>query len=341
MNKSVAPTNVSKDEALRITTEKLLEVSKEVVPPGGSSGDSNNARYGGVLQDGTLKVYAYPCHRYVDQMVKPLTFYSRYTKRPKVTKRINREYFDFITGKDSPWKSFRGRNISHGLVDGKPVMTQDMDEIFQTGWCWSDLDHPVNLQHSFLVASRMQAEWPEEIKRWHHWVVQLGDVKYQALAFAFIQLFKKLDIRDKHWMISRADQYDWPLDPCRSGEDYIKNFCQGRIVGPVLENFSKQCSYKPVNTLFGKQSTAGEVVYPQILFNLYSKDIGFKEGYCKDFWLGRDSLSYFSYENNWMVTEDDILEIIKREFTRLEISNSDENKGQLSGTKDSKRPITG
>lgn len=310
-----------RDEAVQKGVEKLLFVVKNYpmstdTSNTGTGGD--NARYGAVCVTPTgLKVEynSHPCHAYMKDYRKPIVVYNQYGHRSFINDKADRAWFDFITSDDGPWREFPGRTVSHTPKDSK--LKELRDFIWENGWVWSDLDnHPANLQHNFLVATRMGTEWPKMIERWFDWI-QEGC--HPALAFAFLDVFHPIPTDDKKWKINNTNKYDWPIDVCTSSEDYIRNFCLGRVE-KLNKAYSKTQNYTPVNRIFGPNTlaSADDQAYPNRVFELYNEKYGADKKKADEYWSKKGTgFSKFNYRTHWYVTEKEIINIIKEEEKRL------------------------
>lgn len=300
---------------------------------------SDNAFYGGVCVSGgvaVMKSYSYPCHAFMSSLENVKAVYNRFTKRPTCSKEATKNYFLWFMSGDSPWREFKGRLFSHTPTIKDPYGRLSQDDklsmlsfIYENGWVWSDLSAPANLQHNFLVASRAVSEWPKLISKWNIWQ-KCGANK--ALAFVFQDMFHPQRRRGpnnvQYWRINRSSLYDWALDACTANDDYVRNFMTGKVSN-LTHPFSENPHYIPVNRVFGDtgiyigyEKTKGDN-YPTILFKRYNKDtgtdgrFGMSEEDAKKYWTGHLGWDRFSYDSHWVVTENDILEIIKLEEKRL------------------------
>lgn len=304
---------------------------------GGTGGD--NAFYGAVVQDDkglTLKTNQYPCHKYMMYHNKPEAVFNRYAHRPQLSTEIKRNFFDWITSDEGPWKEFSGRKTSHLPSDVPPEKA--LDWMYDNGWVWSDLSCPSNLQHSFLVASRMQAEWPLLITKWNEWQGKFKcHPKYteiKALSFLFLDVFRVQE-KNNLWKINYANLYDWPLDVCTAGEEYVKNFVYGKVES-LNPPYKDNPMYRPVNRIFGDNEPVNadhpryNNYYPSVIFRLYNGEngtslkLGQDKKTCEKYFTGNvakeSSLGFtsgFDYGKNWCVSEDDILKIIEMEAERI------------------------
>lgn len=303
------------EEAADIAVKYLMKSTgpTKLRQEGGGTGDQENAKYGAVCLEGdlVLKSQSYPCHAFMSSFPHPVTVYNKLCYRHPVTKEIAEAYFDWIMSDTGPWKEFKGRNISHlpaGLKDARTF-------IYKHGWVWKDLkDHPSNLQHNFLVASRMPAEWPERIVRWYDYV-EKGI--HPGIAFIFLDMFVRQD--DKHFVINRTNTYDWPTDPCTAGEEYVKNFCLGRVER-LNKSYFDDVRYTPVNRIFGENLLGRDdkKAYPNVLYRKYSDKFGLSKEKSKEYWTaGRLGWSSYSHFDKWTVSPKEILEIIHLEEERL------------------------
>lgn len=328
-NKKEVPTTGSVPEVLIKELTEVVVTHPLTKGFGGTGAD--NAFYGGVrkTKDGLLlDSYQYPCHRYIEYIKDPEGIYSRYAHRPTLSEDATRNYFDWITSDEGPWKEFKGRTISH--VPENVPNDKKMDWVYENGWVWTDLSTPSNLQHSFLVASRMAAEWPKLISKWNVWQKKFSrsknKVRLQSLCFVFQDVFRH-QTGEKHWQINYGNLYDWPLDVCSAGEGYVKNFLSGKIES-LNQPYGKNQIYRPVNRIFGDnswdQSTSHkDKVYPAILYDLYNSDtgtmarLGLTAEESKEKFKNQFGLAGFNPKKFWAVEEKEILDIIEMENERL------------------------
>jgi hypothetical protein len=313
-----------KSKAIKLALDKLTDVVR-TKPMGGPSNvgtGGDNARYGAVVLNNPglsstkapwVVFNSHPCHAYMRDYKNALVVFNQYGHRSFINPEADRAWFDFITSDTGPWREFVGRSISH-VPDGVPVE----DFIFTNGWVWSDLDHhPANLQHNFLVASRMAAEWPKDIERWHNLVSK--NSLDPAMTFLFLDIFNNHGQGGKtQWVINHTNKYDWPVDICTSSEAYAKNFCKGRVE-KLNKPFSQSSSYIPVNRIFGVNtlSTADPKAYPNRIFELYSSKFGPSEKDCQAQYEKKSGFGRFNFSTSWYVSEADIVEIIRLETKRL------------------------
>jgi hypothetical protein len=227
-------------------------------------------------------------------------------------------YFDWITSDDGPWKSFLNRKLTH--TDKDDYLVNDLEFIWKNGWVWSDLSSPANLQHNFLVAARMSSEWPKLINLWYDRVKKYNLNK--ALTFVFLDIFKcDIEYDASRWLINHKNKYDWPVDVCSASDEYVKNFCSGRVEA-LTQPYKSNPSYKPVNRIFGNNEiellTNG--TYPTTVFNLYSSTFGYTDAQASQYFdkhTRKRQSQIYKYVTGWSVTEDEVIKIIKLEEKRL------------------------
>lgn len=317
---------------------------------GGTGGD--NGKYG-VYDDTGLRYHQHPCHAMVKYAKNPVVLFNRYVRREYIED-ANREFFDFLISPQSPWRDFKGKSISHtsiedlspnknGLLTAQSALSDQATKewIYQNGWVWSDLSSPSNLQHSFLVASRMPAEWPKEINLWHERCKSLvtkdmtpvQKSRMQALVFAMNTVFVERHLPPKQgnyvpgdglgiFQLTKVVKYDWPLDTNSATEEYVKNFCNGRVVGTLRPPFEKDVQYKPVNILWGDTGHYDtKDSYPRQLYDLYHDALGLKEEESKKYYekdqKGGMMLTDFKPDMYWLLSEQEVQEVILSEYIRL------------------------
>lgn len=298
------------------TAFKRMEyyVSRPLNKGGGTGGDQG--RYGAVVLNelGELlsKDQQHPCHAFMKNYHNPVVVFTQYSHRHgSIKPEADKLYFDWITSDTGPWKSFKNRSVSE-TPDGS-----GKDWIFKNGWVWTDLDVPANLQHNFLIASRIVSEWPSEINRWYKFVHGYGC--HPALAFLFLTVFTSG--QKGYYQISHSNKYDWPVDICTAGGDYVQNFCSGKVEN-LIQNYSQSPSYKPVNRIFGVNNLSGDnpKAYPNVIFDRYYQKIGPTEKEITAIWGNNFGLSgKMDPKRHWLVSESDIVKIIKEETERLHV----------------------
>jgi len=162
----------------------------------------------------------------------------------------------------------------------------------------------------------MPAEWPDMINTWYT-RVQKGC--HPGLSLAFLDVFRSETDKPKTLIINRSNRYDWPLDVCTADEEYVINFCRGKV-SRLNKPYSQTQVYTPVNAIFGTTNLLfnDTNTYPNRIFSIYApKD----DTECRKYWEGRNlGISGFRYETHWCITEDECIEIIKQEEKRLEIN---------------------
>lgn len=210
---------------------------------GGTGG--SNAFYGSILDDGSLKQYAYPCHAYIHQFVKGKGLWTAWKNS---SGKAGVRYFDWLVN-SSPW-------AAAGIVPDKV----DKEYMISHGFVWDDLDkRPASLFHNFLVAIRSAAEWSKYIQVWDDLVQKEGidpGFAYLVLTvwcrndpndFSGSNLWYEGKVNSLVWV----DKYDWPLDMARATEEYVVNFVSGNPSGLRKETFYPTARTKPVNTVWG------------------------------------------------------------------------------------------
>lgn len=308
-----------KPEAIQMA---LKELNKLVKTPMGTAAHSwgtggDSGRYGAVCltPDDKLRAYVntFPCHRYMRDYKNPIVVFNQYSHRPAFLKdEADRMFFDWIMSDESPWRSFSNR-----LVTEYPEGDGGTTWIFNNGWVWSDLSSPSNLQHNFLVASRMPAEWPHHINRWYDYVTEYDLDK--ALAFIFLDVFIPIIGDEKKFIINHKNKYDWPIDVCSSGEGYIRNFMSGTVEA-LNKPYAENPNYRPVNRIFGNNilGVSNPETYVNQIYERYNKTFGPGESACQEYWSKKGTgMSSFKRQDHWYVYEPELIEICGREFERL------------------------
>jgi len=322
-------------DAAELCLLQLQQVAKKKVKRNNGGTVADNAFYGGVGMDGATKTlnfraYEYACHKYMRYFKQPEAMYTRFVHRTTLSDKARRAYFSFLMSDDSPWKEFKNRLETHLPKDYEG---DKYEWIYQNGWVWTDLSYPSNLQHSFLVASRMVAEWPKLITQWYHWQ-KTGLNK--ALCFLFQDVFHactgmRNGDNKQIFRINGTSLYDWPFDVCSSTEDAVKNFIHGRLEkNRLTEAYKDNPVYTPVNAIFGDNLCWLYLVrntknYLNILYDRYGKKYGMSPIETEKFWREKGiGFSVYDHRTYWTVTEKDILSIIKEEEERLCESSEEE-----------------
>ena len=135
------------------------------------------------------------------------------------------------------------------------------------------------------------------------------------------------------WHLNRKNRYDWPLDVCTSGEEYVVNFLNGRVEA-LNKPYKENTNYRPVNRIFGanEKDCMDPTVYPSIIFQLYASTYGPGAETLKKEWKpSRLGLSEFSHEKSWYVSEAEVVDIIKEEGKRLYGKSADNANQNLPG----------
>lgn len=268
---------------------------------GSGATGGNNVLTGFISLEGKRRHEAYPCHRPINGFKDATTLWSAFGYRNK--KEIAHLYHSWLIN-DSPWSK------TGVIPESNP------NDMFHSGFIFTELDQlSSNLLHNFLVATRMDAEWPLWIKGWYDLVTK-HDVNH-SLAFFMMTMFVApgsmqpfTEVPES--VLTHMDKYDWPLDVSRATEDYVWNFIQGNPVGLSKTPFSPTAKTAPVNTLWGKLSTLHEKdTYLIILRDLYEKEFSTLKKVTRN-QMG----SMVSVETN-VYPFKNILEIIRREEIRL------------------------
>lgn len=267
--------------------EKLEWYVKEVQVKADSDTGGDNARYGIVNVNNELKHYRYPCHKHMRNGTNASVVFSQFVKHPEYDLQIQKDYFDWITGKMSPWKSL-------------PKAMYDKDYWWEYGFIWDDLTlNPSNLQHSFLTATRTPHEWPEYTKTWHRWVYKYGIDP--AVAYFYVTFFRNSGHR---WFVAYDNQYDFPLDSATcNGKETLTNFKKG-VVEKLNAPYSDSPVYTPVNRIWGENSLRA---------NYYGNSIKQTSHYNE---LGKLDPS-IHWDNRRIFTEKEVIALINLETKRL------------------------
>lgn len=352
-------TPVDKATASKICQDYLMSLPEYLGDNVGNTG-ADNGRYGGfytvvpderhysqsagLVKDNQYKLVAeHPCHAKVAWMHRPLVFYNKLGRRPILSEKVNKAYFEWLVSDTGPWRTFSPRKMTDAPEEYRG---NELNFIYRYGWVWSNLDHPVNLQHNFLVASRALAEWPLMIQRWWKWQQATG--VNPSLVFAFLALFKPIqtgmhpgryykgfEISTDSFPDSDVDlfkihnqcHYDWCLDVNCHDEESVLRFVKGEPLKDRLsKNFSETGSYKPVNHIWGPTlSPYNEKSYASVLYKTYKDRFGLAQESQKKLF---SSLSYHAsdemnvensadHRRNWSLREYEIYQILKQEEERL------------------------
>lgn len=275
---------------------------------GGTGGD--NVLTGFINDDGVSRASKYPCHHPINGFKSAEILWSAFGYRtsPEIAKAFHHW---LVT--ESPW-------AKTGIVP------KDLTEefMFTNGFVFTDLRKtPGNLLHNFLIATRMDCEWPSLIKAWYELVTKGFDPSFAFLMLTVFVPFEDTSLLHKGNLTNRkklvlaaTDKYDWPLDMARATQDYVLNFLNNNPEGCSTEYFSPTAKTIPVNTLWGKLvPTESEESYVSILKKLYSE-------------LGKPFIRHSGFFNDIEITyhgfsSENILEIMKREEVRLGIKMKD------------------
>lgn len=307
---------------IKIKVSKGLELAYEAMEKfsqihnGDNQGAScwNNARYGVIKNDGTSFEKTWACHSYTKHFNNPLIVYSQYVRKSNMPKDVHHRYLKWITGKNSPWRSFRGATHSH--IFGKKNYRLDR------GFIWSSLSkHPSNLQQSFLIATRMPSEWVDMILIWDELVK--GHKINPSLAFYFLPIFfNKSDCVStcgKYHNLCTLNIYDYPVDTYSYNQTYMNNFLRGKInLSRLLKPFSEDQNYRPVNSIWGGRINKGS--YQRFLLVEYGEKFSVGEDESKKIHrksASKFGLSEFNRLRHTLFTKDQVIEIIKKEQERL------------------------
>lgn len=312
-------------DAVSLCLDYLQERSKD--PQKRSEGTGRyNASYGGVADTWVTKgkpyfqTYQYPCHANFRNLRQPQAVYNSFKHNPRLSETARRNYLSWLLSDESPWKTFSARRETHLPKDWSGTKEEF---IYRHGWVWSGFDWPVNLQHNFLVASRMAAEWPRLITKWNVWTSKGLD---KAVCFLFLDLFRMMPQKrgqdnKQLWQVNSQILYDWPLDIAVSDEKYAWNFINGVLNEKALKGpFKDTPEYTPVNCIFGYN---GGKPYREILFSRYNRDtgtdqrMGLTEAESKELHGQSLGFSKFQYDKRWAVTEEEVLKMIQLETERL------------------------
>lgn len=352
-------TPVDKAQASKICQEYLMSLPEYLGDNVGNTA-ADNARYGGfytvvpderyigqsqvLIKDDQYKMFAeHPCHAKVAWMHRPSVFYNKLGRRPILSEKVNKAYFDWLVSDTGPWRTFEARKMTDAPEE---YQGNELSFIYKYGWVWSNLDHPVNLQHNFLVASRAPAEWPLMIQRWWKWREITG--VNPSLVFAFLSLLKPVqtvlhpgryykdvliptdcfpDSDLSLFKIHNQCHYDWPLDVNTHDEEAVKRFVKGEPLKDKLSrNFSETGYYKPVNLIWGQYvNPYAETSYASVLYNLYKNRFGMAQEPQKKLFSGMSKMQSYEmnverpedHRRNWALREHEIYEILKLEEERL------------------------
>lgn len=349
---------VDKVTASKVCQEYLMSLPEYLSDNVGNTA-ADNGRYGGFYaavpeeryttqpilnrNDQYKLIAEHPCHSKVAWMHRPLVFYNKLGRRPILSERVNRAYFYWLVSDTGPWRTFEARKMTDAPEEYRG---NELGFIYRYGWVWSDLDHPVNLQHNFLVASRALAEWPLMIQRWWKWQQVTG--VNPSLVFAFLSLFKPVrtethpgiyykeftiptdsfpDSDVDLFKIHNQCHYDWCLDVNCHDEESVKRFVKGEpLKNRLSKNFSETGSYRPVNHIWGPTlSPYGEKSYASLLYKTYRDHFGLAQEPQKKLFssLAQNTAWEMNVEDsgdhrrNWSLREYEIYQILKQEEERL------------------------
>lgn len=257
-----------------MTDDRLVEIAKRDMAferaihgwnrtQGQSGGTAQiNVLIGHVDTKGYREVFQYACHHPIHQFLNAEVLWSAWKHN---TSNTVAEFFLHWLVTKSPWSKL---GVNFGSVS-------DEKFLFNQGFVFTDLDKtPGNVLHSFLIASRMAAEWPDWIQSWYNVVTTAGIDP--ALVFAFLTMFTP---KESPWSCLRPgtkskpslfNQTDWPINQVSCDEQYIVNFVKGVTVNPSPEPFSPSAETLPINSLWGNCNVVGYGSYLNQLVARYS-----------------------------------------------------------------------
>lgn len=286
-----------------------------------SATGGNNAVYGGVGSR-LSSYFEYPCHVHMSDVNKDAeVVWSKFCipdGRLKNFTKISRDYFDWITSDESPWKPAFDMGMS--FSDKK---TFSRTFWFEKGFIFDKLDViPSNVLHNFLIASRILREWPYKVKIWHE-VWKSGVSPEMALIVATCWNGKDENDIKEWYSLYNGDFYDWPLDCICGGEEYVKNFLNKKMDKTVFnKSYAESHNYKPVNKIWGSQARGTKIdpYYGMKTETGYFKDNFVLAKYAEQLGRKQNIMGGFGSSSNyinWECKIEDIITIAKEEQRRL------------------------
>ena len=283
----------------------------------------SNAHGGCVQQDGVLDIKSGVCHGYMARLANPSIVFSKWT--PKKDGPGVRLYFEWITGPNSPWKdAFPPEEL---MIDGEDISSKQF--MWDHGFIlWHIEKLPSNVQHQFLIATRVARQHPYYIDTWQKLVLEHG---YDpAMAYVWMTMWygegkPHMSNGDGEnfghsWMGPKVFQVkpslcnssEFNFDSATSGVESVKNFLLGRMDEKVINPpYKTRIMYTPVNKLWGNNGLSphgnGDG-YPAVLRRMYSKDFGkITEVYT----------TFNGVQHVWKLTKEDCIRIGLLEQERL------------------------
>jgi len=233
-----------------------------------------------------------------------------------LSKEICDQYFSWITGEKSPWRSLLSMQTPL-VVNGENLNSPEFMK--NIGFVFHELDKvPSNFVVNFLIATRMCHEWPKYIRDWATLVNTHG--LDERIAFLFTSMFI-LDAEDKKYRLATGDKYDWPVDIMTCSRDYFENFYSG-TPGRFHGNFSKSSCYTPVNSIWGVGSKAKKDLYNVQLYEKYKSDSNIGGVVPNENDNDRSWGTFYQTDKKWewRVTYEEMIDIFKKEQEEIIMS---------------------
>lgn len=267
--------------------EKAVELVKMVKIAGNTDG-------GVVRRDGTYGRGTGSCHAWIARINNGLAS-SGPTVLPEVMfskwmgarTKENDLYFDWITSPVSPWRS--AFPPEHLLVNDEDISSLEFMRSYGFIF-WHINKLPANVQHQFLIATRIPTQHPIFIKNWHTLVTEFNfDPAFAFIWSAMIADYTDLSLHRKgretphptrpgktivetcSIPFFRGNMAEFNFDTWTSSEQSVLNFCLGRMDKErFISPYSESTVYYPVNILWGNNAVKPDKNYYSYLQKNYA-----------------------------------------------------------------------
>ena len=266
------------------------------------------ARYGVVNTEGNFVDKCGACHAGIRPLTGASVLYSKWTGKDKPADDL---YLRWLVSPESPFASCLPPDEL--VVDGHDIASLEfMKNYGFIFWHISKL--PSNVQHQFLVATRLPYQQPTLLARWHYLVMRGFDPSF---AYIWMSLWYTADHQHewttkgcKRVQLTRGNLSEFPLDTATSGPETPVNFMLGHMVGKKNPPFAKSSLYTPVNQLWGPNNLSPYTDgYPQFIINTYGPKSSYK--------LGELQKEQFGNGSTFFLGHADMLRIAEIEQSRL------------------------
>lgn len=301
------------DEHLSTAVAEL----KKITSPAG------NAHGGCIMTNGLTDVKSGVCHGYMMRLVNPSIVFSKWTADKRKTN--NRLYFEWITGPNSPWRA--ALPPEELIIDDNDISSKEF--MWEHGFIFWHIERlPSNVQHQFLIATRVAKQHPYYIDNWEKLVVEHGFDP--AMAYIWMTMwygqgkpaitngsgmnhgssFMKDEVYQVKPTLLNSSEFNF--DSATSGVEAVKNFLLGRMDESVMNPpYKTQIKYTPVNRLWGPNGLSPHGQgdgYPAVLRRMYSKQFGK---------VVNSDTAFNGVVENWMMTKDECIRVGLLEQERL------------------------